>query len=341
MFWNIFSRKKKRIRKKKKLSPEEELRSVLKKYHLSNLELNILKVAEPCFSIDSLKEELSHKAGSSRIAGNPDLPKNWDWPRDDDGGYYTFLAQINLGELDMSKNCYLPNKGMLYFFLGSEEHVSAIHKVLYFDGDLVKLISTDMPDGKSYNDIYGDWREFQIVNPIFKKALSSVCHILMEIIPDKNNTIWANDESPEHKANDELNLLLSNERTQLGGLPKTYLGDPQMTAYLYKNGLDNLQYFHYRDLKDVDEEIAKKKKNKKNVKEVIELQKSRKELAKYKKEEKEHIKRSKDWVSLFILASEDKANMSWGDAGLLFFLIHKDDLKKRDFSNTFCTLECS
>jgi len=33
--------------------------------------------------------------------------------------------------------------------------------------------------------------------------------------------------------------------------------------------------------------------------------------------------------------------MQWGDAGDLFFVIHKSDLAKGDFSNVFITMESS
>ena len=46
-----------------------------------------------------------------------------------------------------------------------------------------------------------------------------------------------------------------------------------------------------------------------------------------------------DWVTLLIVGSE--GDMQWGDAGDLFFVIHKSDLAKGDFSNVFITMESS
>ena len=46
-----------------------------------------------------------------------------------------------------------------------------------------------------------------------------------------------------------------------------------------------------------------------------------------------------DWVILLEVAS--RGDFQWGDAGDLFFVIHKSDLIKRDFSNVFCTMYSS
>ena len=46
-----------------------------------------------------------------------------------------------------------------------------------------------------------------------------------------------------------------------------------------------------------------------------------------------------DWMTLLKVTSA--GDMSWGDAGDLYFVIHKSDLKKCDFSNVFVTLESS
>ncbi len=46
-----------------------------------------------------------------------------------------------------------------------------------------------------------------------------------------------------------------------------------------------------------------------------------------------------DWMVLLTVTST--GDMQWGDAGDLFFVIHKSDLAKQDFSNVFVTMESS
>lgn len=49
--------------------------------------------------------------------------------------------------------------------------------------------------------------------------------------------------------------------------------------------------------------------------------------------------RPQDWITLLKVTSS--GDMQWNDAGELFFVIHKSDLAKKDFSNVFVTLESS
>lgn len=49
--------------------------------------------------------------------------------------------------------------------------------------------------------------------------------------------------------------------------------------------------------------------------------------------------RPEDWIVLLKVAS--LGDFQWCDAGDLFFVIHKSDLEKRDFSNVYCSLESS
>ena len=46
-----------------------------------------------------------------------------------------------------------------------------------------------------------------------------------------------------------------------------------------------------------------------------------------------------DWLVLLRVASH--GSFQWGDAGELFFVIHKSDLARQDFTNVFCTMESS
>jgi uncharacterized protein YwqG len=56
---------------------------------------------------------------------------------------------------------------------------------------------------------------------------------------------------------------------------------------------------------------------------------------------KELQKGRKDWILLLQLDSDDEATMMWGDVGMLYFWIKKDDLKNRKFESTWMILQCS
>ena len=50
---------------------------------------------------------------------------------------------------------------------------------------------------------------------------------------------------------------------------------------------------------------------------------------------------AKDWELLLQVASDRKAGMMWVDAGLIYFLIHKDDLKERCFDYVWTVMQTS
>ena len=47
-----------------------------------------------------------------------------------------------------------------------------------------------------------------------------------------------------------------------------------------------------------------------------------------------------DWVLLLQLDSDDSVNMMWGDVGMLYFWIRKDDLATRRFDRAWASLQC-
>jgi hypothetical protein len=47
-----------------------------------------------------------------------------------------------------------------------------------------------------------------------------------------------------------------------------------------------------------------------------------------------------DWILLLQLDSDDDAGMMWGDVGMLYFWIKREDLKKENFDNVWMILQC-
>ena len=48
-----------------------------------------------------------------------------------------------------------------------------------------------------------------------------------------------------------------------------------------------------------------------------------------------------DWILLLQIDSDDRAGMMWGDAGLLYFWIRREDLARRDFTKVWMVSQCS
>ena len=115
-----------------------------------------LNESRPTLLLELGGKEDYENIGNSRIGGWPDLPKEFDYPAGYDGKLYVFIAQLNLSEVSSKidiKN--LPNSGLLYFFLISDEdNASNIqHLVWYSDGQDLEKFNPE--EGFSfYNDLY-------------------------------------------------------------------------------------------------------------------------------------------------------------------------------------------
>lgn len=84
----------------------------------SSDKLEILDLIKPTIGIKTKsKVDNAIGIGNSKIGGNPDLPKDFKWPKFENQ-YMTFCAQYNLSELskyDLQNE--LPDKGMFYVFI--------------------------------------------------------------------------------------------------------------------------------------------------------------------------------------------------------------------------------
>lgn len=48
-----------------------------------------------------------------------------------------------------------------------------------------------------------------------------------------------------------------------------------------------------------------------------------------------------DWILLLQLDTDDDAGMMWGDGGMLYFWIRKEDLERSRFDRCWMILQCS
>jgi len=102
------------------------------------------------------------KVGQSKIGGQPDLPKNQTWFKENNGKSLSFLAQINLSESkQFDKLGQLPSSGLVYFFYSAEQEAWGFDpkdkdkfKVFYFNGDVADIVRaefpSDLPDHSRY-----------------------------------------------------------------------------------------------------------------------------------------------------------------------------------------------
>jgi uncharacterized protein YwqG len=109
----------------------------------------------------ALTENNNIKLGKSKFGGKPDLPKNVDWFKEDNGKPLAFIAQINLRDIkniDISKS--LPEKGVLYFFYSAEQEAWGFDYKdknkfkVYFSKETDNLETKQIPTGLSEFNMY-------------------------------------------------------------------------------------------------------------------------------------------------------------------------------------------
>lgn len=65
------------------------------------------------------------------------------------------------------------------------------------------------------------------------------------------------------------------------------------------------------------------------------------DLSGYKDPRRKELEQgAQDWILLLQVDSDDDATMTWGDVGMLYFWIRRQDLQHGEFANAWCILQC-
>jgi len=256
--------------------------------------------------IDSLRApairiERDSKPGFSKIGGEPIGNASLQWP-EWQGKPLAFLCQIDLSVIPKSKATnLLPSEGRLYFFYNQEQTTWGF----------------DPKDRGSWRVIYAnDKDELKPVHApagLRKESAYLEKHVRFSevlVYPD-----WQDDRIDQLSLNDSQSdeyfelcsaVFQDQPAHQMLGFPSPVQGnDMDLESQLVANGLYCGDATGYNDPK------AK------------ELESGRHE-----------------WLLLLQLDSDDESNMMWGDSGMLYFWIRKNDLKNKDFSNVWMILQC-
>jgi len=133
----------------------------------------LVRYASEAILIETKVAQAALLPGQSRLAGRPDLPPSFAWPKDLDNADMLFVAQINLAELPKSgPKSVLPMQGHLYFFCTPR----AEGQVVYHPGDdLASAQQTFGPPPVTG----GFWKR------VFSPRLEGLrlCEVMFRIIP--------------------------------------------------------------------------------------------------------------------------------------------------------------
>lgn len=247
---------------------------------------------------------------SSRIGGEPDLPEEWAWPltKDEVPVPMTFLAQLNLAELQgVDASAHLPEKGMLYFFVGVDEPAYNIeHRVLYAkEEELLTAHRRSTPEETALEE---EFNGYQLAARSSLEA-PNYAYVDYDVIEDE-----------EHEYEDYEDLLLSmngehDDVAVMFGYPTGQHDDDFHEAALTILTGKNYEYSKDKALKAI--------------------------AGHFDGDETRAQQEIDDTLMLLEIETDSEIGFCWWDAGVLHFFIRKDDLLAGNFDRTYCALYSS
>ncbi|MFC1742687.1 YwqG family protein [Candidatus Riflebacteria bacterium] len=279
----------------------QQLEDLIKKYELNQLSEILNKIKMPCLYGNS--NPCTATIGRSKLGGCPDLPQDFIWP-EYNKSQLSFIAQIDLSE---TSHPLLPEKGIISFFYNNEswgfspeDRGSA--RVFYFpDTSFLSRVETPIKKEKYFFGFFE--REARVQE-------YTECGLEFEpgfSIPSFEHPLLAEHLSDDADIDRYLEMKEEfNPIAQVFGYPDPVQGDSmQLECEMVNNGIycgDETGFLDPR---------------------VKELEKGK-----------------NDWLLLLQLTEDKNAQMYWGDAGILYFWIRKQDLANRNFANAWLIMQC-
>lgn len=259
------------------------------------------------------REKLAPNA--SKIGGKPFLPADFVWPYFEGDSYedgwgnrpLSFICQINLEEAKAyDEENLLPEKGMFYFFYESASQTWGFDPG---DKGAARVFYYESTEGFGELDFPEDLKEEFIIKEMSLEFSASDSYPSFEELEIHSDADCDWDEYDE--ALEELGVDVEEiEKTKLLGYADLVQGEALTECERISRGLycgDHESYVNTPD--DVKEEIQKC---------------------------------AKDWLLLCQVSSfeEDGFELMFGDCGLIYFYIKKEDLKNKNFENIWLVLQC-
>lgn len=240
--------------------------------------------------------------GTSRLGGGPDLPADFPWPVRNDRKL-DFLVQVDLKDL-AAHSCaaLLPREGLLSFFYDLKDQPWGF----------------DPKDLGFYKVVYSPpgtpLRRHDIPNPAEAVPPAALSFRAGETLPTFGSRSYgqllkqAGFSDAESDAYVDFAPGPSAEGPQhrLFGHSANVQNDMQLEAQLVTNGLYCGDATGYEDPRAKTLEPG-----------------------------------ADDWLLLLQLDSDDAAGLMWGDCGMIYYWIRRQDLQERRFDRAWMALQCS
>lgn len=257
--------------------------------------------AQPSFL---LRTEASGNDPVSRLGGAPNLPPSLEWPVWKDKPL-PFVAQLDLAELPVHSGIGLPASGCLYFFYEGGESAWG------FDPDDKDAHAVRYVPELSLKDLPLRPLPPGIDDIFHFKPVGMRFHSLTDTFPQSQDHEFekrklTKDEIDEHF--DHLQELLDARPVngpRIGGYSDPVQGDPRADAQYAANGYFCGDPDSVKRAVDAGLDVG-----------------------------------IPDWQLLLQVDSVDEAGMMWGDAGMIYFLIRRQDLAAEHFERTWLVFQC-
>lgn len=275
------------------------------------------RFAAPCIYFEADFESKPKLVGASRFGGSPDAPIDfvWPirsapeesvWPDRTSARHLDFLLQINFAEVSRHDSTgILPRSGLLSFFYDAEYQPWG-YDPKNRDGSKVVYTREGIPLERFVMEGYDEFPEIALA---FRPGLT---------LPIYDSRDFVRLERKAGMTEEEMNCYLdfshqirwnSTEKppqfkNQLLGHSANIQGDMQLEAQLVTHGV-------YIGHSYPDDSILK------------ELETG-----------------ADDWILLLQLDTDDDLGVMWGDMGMLYYWIRKQDLESLNFDNVWVDLQC-
>ena len=295
---------------------KEDLAKQLSDAEMAAIAAEVVGVSREAFRIQtSAATDEALPIGTSKLGGLPDLPANIAWP-DCEGAPLAFIGQISLREIPSPSP--FPQDGVVSFFYdnaqsawGFDPKDQSSFRVLYFPRpeELRRAHSPvkEEPPGL-LQKIKGSSRkrsEFYFQNFAVRRLafvpFQSISDPCAKLLERPMRTL----DDQDMYANFFDEYSHQGPAHQLLGWPTLIQNEMELECQMVTNGIymgNTSGYKHPR----------------------------RAELE----------KNAQDWILLLQVDSDDDAQMMWGDVGMLYFWIRRQDLERSDFGNAWCILQC-
>jgi uncharacterized protein YwqG len=285
------------------MSSRDELKRKLIDAGLGSVAEQIVQMARPCYRVVStLAPEEQISLGASRFGGSPDVPADFAWPEG-----LEFVAQIRLADLPKPLPEVAPHDGLFSFFTRWNEG-----RVFYFP-EGTALQRTEMPPAPTEPTPSGFWNSLRAglkrkpeARKTYRAGLLRFDAALSP--PDGGSSLV-----------DELNLSSADREAYIELCEELWPGDAvKHQMFGHANPVQNEMELECDFLR-------------------------RGEKPRWDLPIERSVSTTRDWVLLLQLDTDDGKTgpgWMWGDAGMVYFWIHRDDLTARAFDRVIAIEQC-